>query len=134
MPPTEEELLIDDWCHLKLKEGSAEELEARKIIAHLLRHGPLKLRLRVDLATLIDPQTRDVYGWWLTSKRRPGAQRTMDRFRVAEIIWKQVKLGIKKESAVQDTMTRCNVSRSKALAAYKEYKHFLDQRAKRRAK
>jgi hypothetical protein len=128
MPPTDDELLVDDWIHLRLKEGSEEELRARRLIAELLRHGPLKLSLLVALATLIDPETRDVYGWWLTSKRPRGAKPTMDGYRVAAIIEEQLKRGIKKEAAVQDAMTRCNVkSRDKALAAHKKYKSLLDR-------
>jgi hypothetical protein len=134
MPPTEDDLLIDDWLHHRLKEGSAEELQARRSIAHHLRHGPLRLNLRVALATLIDPETRDVYGWWLTSKRPRGAKPTMDGYRVAAIIEEQLKRGIKKEAAVQDAMTRCNVkSRDKALTAYRKYKPLLDRMKRRQS-
>jgi hypothetical protein len=53
----------------------------------------------------------------------------MDRYRVAEIIWEQVKRGTKKEAAVADAMKRCNVkSRDKALLAYKEFKPIFDRR------
>lgn len=59
----------------------------------------------------------------------------MDRHRVAKIIWEQVGRGIKKEAAVQEAMTLCNVkSRDKALAAYDEWKPFLDRQRKRKKK
>jgi hypothetical protein len=117
---------IIDWLTGKFKEGSAEDLKARRELAKVLRHGPLDRNLLRILADLIDPDQRDDLGLWLIFKRAQGRRKTMDRRRVAAIIWKQVSAGIKKESAVADAMKKCGVkSRDKALAAYKEWKpHF----------
>jgi hypothetical protein len=129
MPPTKDERqIIDDWLQGLSKDGSAEDLRARWLIANMLRHGPLTLGLRVALATLIDPETRDVYGWWLAPKHPRGAKPTANWFRVASIIEEQVRRGIKKEAAVADAMKKCGIkSRDKAIAAHKKYKPMLDR-------
>ena len=130
--------LIVRWLLGELKEGTAEELKARRDIAAMLlvianrRRDPLKQTILAGLAALIDPDARSIHGWWLAAKRPPGAKPTMDRLRVAEIIDEQVKRGIKKEAAVKEAMTLCNVkSRDKALAAYKHWKPFLDRRKRK---
>jgi hypothetical protein len=117
---------IIDWLAGKFKEGSAEDLKARRALAEVLRHERLDMGFRQMIADLIDPDQRDDLGLWLVFKRAQGRQKTMDRRRVAAIIWEQVNAGIKKESAVAEAMKKCGVkSRDKALAAYKEWKpHF----------
>jgi hypothetical protein len=116
---------IIDWLVGKLKEGSADDLKARRALAKVLRYGPLDRRLLFILADLIDPDTRDDLSRWLVFKRAPGAKKTMDR---SAIIWRQVKTGIKKEAAVADAMNKCNVrSRDKALAAYNEYRPIFEK-------
>ena len=119
---------IIDWLAGKLKEGSADDLKARRALAKVLRYGPLDRGLLFILADLIDPDTRDDLSLWLVFKRAPGAKKTMDRRKVAAIIWRQVKTGIKKEAAVADAMKKCNVrSRDKALAAYNEYRPIFEK-------
>jgi hypothetical protein len=117
---------IIDWLAGELKEGSVEDLAARRALAEVLRHEKLDMGIRLLLANLIDPDSRDDIGLWLVFKRPQGRTKTIDRRKVAAIIWKQVKAGIKKEAAVADAMKKCGVkSRDKALAAYKEWKpHF----------
>ncbi len=119
---------IINWLTGTLKEGSAEDFRARRALAEVLRHERLDMGLRLSLANLIDPDQRDDLGLWLVFKRAQGRQKTIDRRRVAAIIWKQVNAGIKKESAVADAMKKCGVkSRDKALAAYKEWKPYFEK-------
>jgi hypothetical protein len=118
---------IGDWLSGKFKEDSAEDLEARRVLGKALCHGPLDLGVRLMLADLIDPDRSEDMGVRLVFKRAPGRARTMDRRKVAAIIWNQTKAGIKKESAVASAMEKCNVSRSKALAAYNEWKPFFER-------
>jgi hypothetical protein len=113
---------LAEWLGGESKDGSTEDLEGRRALAKVLRHGPLDLGVRCMLANLIDPDTTDDAGVRLVFKRAPGRARTMDRRRVAAIIWHEIRAGIKKESAVARAMGECNVSRSKALEAYKEWK------------
>jgi hypothetical protein len=117
---------LSDWLGGGLKEGSAKDLEARRALAKALRYGPPDRGLLRVLADLIEPDA-DI-GLRLVFKRTQGTKRTMDRRKVAAIIWEQVNAGIKKEAAVADAMKKCNVkSRDKALAAYNEYKPIFER-------
>jgi hypothetical protein len=114
------------WLTGRLKDGSPEDLEARRALAWSLRYGPLDRGRRFMLARLIDPDMREILSLYLAFKRPRGAKRTMDRRKVAAIIWKQFKAGTKKEAAVADAMEKCKVSRSKALEAYAEWEPLFE--------
>jgi hypothetical protein len=120
--------LIAAWLVGELKDGSPADFGARRALAKALRHGPLAPSLRAVIADLIDPETGDDIGMKLVFKRAQGAKRTMDRRKVAAIIWKQIKAGVKKDAAVADAMKKCDVrSRDKALAAFNEYRPILEK-------
>jgi hypothetical protein len=119
---------IIDWLTGKLKEGSVEDLSARRALAEVLRHERLDMGLRYALADLIDPDQRDDLGLWLVFKRAQGRKQTTNWRRVAAIIWKEVNAGTKKEAAVAEAMGKCGVkSRAKALAAYNEWKPIFEK-------
>ena len=97
---------VIDWLAGKFKEGSVKDLAARRALAQVLRREKLDTGLRYALANLIDPDQQDDLGLWLVFKRAQGRKKTIDWRKVAAIIWKQVKAGIKKEVAVADAMKK----------------------------
>jgi hypothetical protein len=119
--------LIVDWLDGDLKDGSPKEIEARRHLARALRDGSLTLGMRVGLANLIDPEDRKWMKRSLVFKRPAGARATVDHLKVATIIWHERKAGRQMKSAVSIAMEKCGMrSRDKALAAYKEYRPFLE--------
>jgi hypothetical protein len=82
---------IVDWLGGKFKEGSADDLKARRTLARALRDRPLDRDLLFMLADLIDPDQRGDMGLWLVFKRPPGRRKTTNWRRVAAIIGMNAK-------------------------------------------
>jgi hypothetical protein len=117
-----------EWLGGELKDGSIEDLEGRRALARVLRHGPVDRGLLFVLADLIDPDQREDIGLWLTFKRPPGRKKTTDWRRVAAVIWRELRRGKQQKTAVSIAMEECGVgSRDKALAAYKKWKPIFER-------
>ena len=123
---------ISDWLDGKFTEGSAKDLEARRTLAKVLRHGPLALSLRVRLANLIDPDMRDDLSLWLVFKRPRGRTKSVDDRNVAAGIWHRIQAKKDpKEAAYQHAVDTLGVSLRTAKKAYKTWeKHFADYGSK----
>jgi hypothetical protein len=78
--------LIIDWIAGEFLDDTMNDLAARRVIAKRLRHGALSLGQRVGLANLLDPDARDVHGWWLVAKRSRGRAKSVDDRRVAAVV------------------------------------------------
>jgi hypothetical protein len=116
------------WSHGDLKEGSAEELEARRIIARLLRSSrPLNLGFRSMLADLIDPDD-DVAEHRFVLKQRPGnRKRSADHCRIAVYVWRRVAEGAQIKAAAIDAMGHFRVKRSTVMAAWSKWKPHIER-------
>jgi hypothetical protein len=116
---------IIDWLAGNFKEGSADDLKARRALAEVLRYGPLDPGLRFILADLIDPEMRDDLSLWLVFKRPPGRTKSVDYRNVAAVIWERIQAGDPKEAAYQHAVDTQNVKLTVAKKAYKEWQgHF----------
>jgi hypothetical protein len=120
---------IVDWLDGKFKEGSAEDLEARRALAKVLRHGPLDLSLRLMLASLIDPDLRGDMGRWPVFKRARGRSKAVNDRRVAAVVWHRVKAGEKREAAYQFAAETLGVSFSTAEKAFAKWEDHFDRYA-----
>ncbi|SRR6266481_1244642 len=112
---------IIDWLAGNLKEGSADDLKARRALAKVLRHGPVDRGLLFILADLIDPDMRDDMERWLVFKRPPGRTKSVDDRNVAAVIWERIQAGDKKEAAYQHAVDTQNVRLTAAKKAYKKW-------------
>jgi len=120
---------ISEWLDGKLKEGSTDDLKARRALAKALRYGPPDRGLLFMLAGVIDPDCRDDLSFWLVFKRQPGNRsKSIDHRRVAAIIWHELRAGKRQKAAVSIAMEKCGVgSRDKALAAYNRWKPIFEK-------
>jgi hypothetical protein len=118
------------WLAGRFKEGSPEDLEARRALARFLRGplGPLDQAPLFMLAALIDPDKRDDLSLWLVFKRpRGNRSRPMNHRRVAAVIWHELRAGKPQKAAVSIAREKCKVSRSKALEAFDEWKPLFEK-------
>jgi hypothetical protein len=122
MATAEELHEIERWIFGKIKAGSAEEIEARRITARLLRAGDFAIQQR--LAIVIDPDNPDAEpsGALLFFRRRPGNRsKIVDQRNVAAFIWHEVQAG-RKRKAYQRAVVELGVSLRTAKEAYKCWK------------
>ena len=126
MADAAEHKLIIDWIAGRFRDGSIEDLAARRAIARRLRHGPLSVELLAGLATLIDPDFREVHGWWLAAKRPRGRPKSVDDRRVAATVWQELKRGQRMKVAVAEAMGKFGItSPGKVYEAFRKWKpHF----------
>jgi hypothetical protein len=116
---------IFDWLDGLFKENSTDDMEARRALAKLLRHGPLTLSLRKKLANLIDPNMRDAEIHWLVFKRARRAN-SVSHWQVAAVVWHRVKAGDRRKAAYQYAVETLGVSfntAEKAFAHWEKYFH-----------
>ena len=119
---------VISWLHGDLKKGSAEELEARRLIARLLRSSrPLNLSFRFMLADLIDPDD-DIAEHRLELKRRPGNRSSRaDHCRIAVYVWRRTAAGVHLKAAVGDAMDHFGVKRSTVMAAWSKWRPHIER-------
>jgi len=110
-----------------LRDGSAEEIAARRALARLLRtSSPLDLGLRVVLADLIDPDCDAVERQIRFERRRRGKPSSAHADKqMCEFIWAHVKDGVKKEAAFQSAMDRFGLKRSRILKIWSDWQPIL---------
>jgi hypothetical protein len=110
------------WISGELKDGTPEELEARRTFAEILRSTlPLDMSLRVMLAARIDPDSRDSFEW-LAFHRAPGRMTRHDLRRIAATVWHHhVVAGDSWESAVAQAEKEHRVSRATVTAAWHKW-------------
>jgi hypothetical protein len=121
---------IVTWLAGRLKEGSPEDLEARRALARFLRGplGPLDQAPLFMLAALIDPDKRDDLSLWLVLKRpRGNRSRPIDHRRVAATIWHELRANKPQKAAVSIAMEKCRVSRRTALEAFYVWKPIFEK-------
>ena len=123
----EEVSAIANWLSGKFKENSPREMEARRALATILRHGPLDLSLRVWLANLFDPDMRDTEKQWFVLKRPRGRSKTVNDRQVAAVVWERVERGDKQEAALQHAVDTMDVSLSTAEKAFAKWRDRLDR-------
>jgi hypothetical protein len=124
---------IVDWLDGKFKEDSAADLEARRVLAKVLRHGRLDRGLRFLLAELIeiDPDPRKRESQWLVFKRPPGRPKSVDDRNVAAVIWRRIQTGDQKKAAYWHAVDKLGVSLRTARKCYRQWeKHFANHGSK----
>jgi hypothetical protein len=119
----DEGALIRDWLSGKLKDGTGDDLAARRLIAQSLR-SMKDPGILFAVADLIDPDS-DHLTQKLILRGKRGVPRRVDHRAVAVHIWHQVNAGIPVESAVQGAMDEFDISRSPAMDAWSTWRpHF----------
>jgi hypothetical protein len=110
-----------------LKEGSAEELEARRALARVLRTSkPLDLGLRFCIADLIDPDNDgDGRRIRFEQSRKGKPSNALAEREVAKSIWLQVQAGVKTESAIKSATQEFGLQRSRILEIWGHWKPIL---------
>jgi hypothetical protein len=119
MATAEENHELECWISGKLKPGSIQEREARRIVARLLRAGDFTVQRR--LAITVDPDNADAdpNGAQMFFKRRPGNRSKLIDFRnVAAFIWQEEQAG-RKRKAYARAVVELGVSLRTAKEAYK---------------
>jgi hypothetical protein len=116
------------------KPGSAREREARAALARLIRAGsPFPDFIRETLAALFDPASASALVKSHIDRRiefkrlRPGQHPTRPDVPmwIALHVQIQVRLGVKKEAAVQDAMDKFGLKRRRVLAICREQESLL---------
>jgi hypothetical protein len=115
-----------------LKEGSQEELEARRALARILRSSkPLDLGLRCILADMIDPDRDEVERTIRFKNRREGKRSNAEAEKtVAEYVAAQIEGGGKVEFAVMKAIEKFGLKRTRVLEIWQIWKPIL-QRSER---
>jgi hypothetical protein len=116
-----------------LKEGSTEELEARRALARELRTSiPLNLSLRFAIAELIDPDCDEVERRIRFDRRREGrpSSNALAEKQIAEFIFARVQAGVKTESVIASAVKKFGLVRSRIFEIWRIWKPIL-KRAKR---
>ena len=110
-----------------LKDGSPEELEARRALARELRKStPLDLGLRFLIADLVDPD-RDEGGRRIRFERRRRGQpsNALAEKEIAEFIWSQVRSGVKTEAAAVQAIKRFGLERTRIFEIWSHWQPIL---------
>jgi hypothetical protein len=110
-----------------LRDGSPEELAARRALARLLRtSSPLDLGLRFVLADLIDPDCDAVERKIRFERRRKGKPSSAHTEKtISEFIWALVEDGVKREAAFHSAMDRFGLKRSRILKIWSDWQPIL---------
>jgi hypothetical protein len=117
---------VAKWLSGELKDGSREELEARRTLARILRAERMDMALRLMLANLIDPDNRDTHRQWLVFRRARGRAPRFDLRLIALTVWeKHIVAKHSWESAVKDAMNEHGASRTTVAAAWRQWEPFF---------
>jgi hypothetical protein len=122
----DDSLALADWLRGNTKKGSARDLQARRVLARMLRSSePLEMVVRLILADAVDPD--GVGGLQLSLKRKLGRRRQINHLDVAAYVYKRKKAGVKAESAINEAMTKFNVGRSTVTGAWSKWRPYFER-------
>jgi hypothetical protein len=117
-----------DWLEGRIKKGSPRELQARRLLAHLLRYqDPLVKTLRGSLADAVDPEGQGPVQLSLNRKR--GRQRKVNPLHIAIFVHRRMHERGEFESAVKEAMTKFKVSRGTVTDAWKQCRQRVEHMA-----
>ena len=109
-----------EWLRVGTKKGSARDLQARRMLARMLRSSePLDQGTRLILADAVDPDGEG--GLHLCLKRKRGRRRQFNKRRIAAFIYQRTKAGVSVESAVKEAEQKFAVGSSTAYSAWSEW-------------
>jgi hypothetical protein len=106
-----------------LKNGSAEELEARRALVRYLRKSrPIDLGIRWVIADLVDPDCIEIDRQIRIEHRRKGkpSKSALAEKKIAEFVWSQVQAGIKAESAIKSAKEKFGLGRSRIFKIWSQ--------------
>ena len=112
-----------------LKEGSQQEVDARRAIARLLRsNGLLDRQLRTNLADLFEPsppawEQRKIR---IVSRRRGRPIDHISNTQIAEHVWEQVRAGAKVTAAIESAADEFGVEPETVTKIWGKYKRSLE--------
>lgn len=112
-----------------LKEGSQQEVDARRAIARLLRsNGLLDRQLRTNLADLFEPsppawEQRKIR---IVSRRRGRPIDHISNTQIAEHVWEQVGAGAKVTAAIESAADEFGVEPETVTKIWGKYKRSLE--------
>ena len=112
-----------------LKEGSQQEVDARRAIARLLRsNGLLDRQLRTNLADLFEPsppawEQRKIR---IVSRRRGRPIDHISNTQIAEHVWEQVGAGAKVTAAIESAADEFGVEPETITKIWGKYKRSLE--------
>lgn len=111
-----------------LAEGSAEEKEARRALARMLRTSlPLDQGVRGILADLIDPDRDELNRRIRFEHRRKGKpSNAAAEKKAAEFIWAQRRAGVKMKSVITAAMKQFGLKEKRVLAIWKHWRPILE--------
>ena len=117
-----------DWLEGRIKKGSPRELQARRLLAHLLRHqDPLVKYLRWSLADAVDPEGQGSVQ--LSINRKRGRQRKANPLHVAIFIHREMKKRGEFDSVLKRAMAKFKASHGTVTAAWKQYRQHVERMA-----
>jgi len=117
-----------DWLEGRIKRGSPRELQARRLLAHLLRYqDPLVMTLRWSLADAVDPEGQGPVQ--LSINRKRGRQRKANPLHVAIFIRRERRPREKFDSIVERAMAKFNLSRGTVTDAWKQCRQRVERMA-----
>ncbi|HEY6700035.1 MAG TPA: hypothetical protein VI137_04330 [Pseudolabrys sp.] len=124
---TEDRQRIADLLYGHLKDGSADEQEARRALACKLRSArPLDLGLRFLLADLIDPDRDEVDRCIRFGSRRSGRPSdALAEKQVAEFIFSKVQTGEPVKVVIDDAVRKFGLKRARLLKIWGHWKPIL---------
>jgi hypothetical protein len=109
-----------------LKEGSPEELEARRALARMLRTSlPLDLGVRFLLADMIDPDNECDRRIRFGHRRKGKPSNAIADKEIAEFIWSQVRSGVKTEAATVQAIKRFGLGRTRIFEIWSHWQPIL---------
>lgn len=109
-----------------LKEGSPEELEARRALARELRKStPLDLGLRFLIADLVDPDDEAGRRIRFGHRRRGTPSNALAEKEIAEFIWSQVRSGVKTEAAAVQAIKKFGLERTRIFEIWSHWQPIL---------
>jgi len=113
-----------------LKEGSQQEVDARRAIARLLRsNGPLDRQLRTNLADLFEPSLPPAWEQrkiTIGSRRRGRRVDHISNTQIAEHVWEQVGAGAKVTAAIESAADEFGVEPETITKIWGKYKRLLE--------
>jgi hypothetical protein len=122
---------IIDLLAGRLKEGSDNELKARRALARMLKTSlPLDQGVRSILADLIDPDCDINRRIRFTRRRKGKPSNAAAEKLIAEFIWNRRRGGMKMKPVVSAATTKFGLQEKRILAVWKVWQPIL-QRLKR---
>ena len=118
---------VKAWLRGDIKEGSPDDLEARRTIARMLRSEDVSL-IRI-LADAIDPDNTGS-GWigrLIMKPRGPGRRRRVEQRRIAAFVYQRTSDGVPVESAVKEAEGKFAVESSTVYSAWSKWRPHIER-------